>query len=80
MCNIPTYTVVTTNRPADVVALTLMEFNRTVIIGTTISGETTVTVELHKEVAGRQTVRLEHLQQQANISTQVKIITSARQT
>ena len=46
-----------------------MEFNKTVIIGTTVSGETTVAIELHKEVAGRQTVRLEHLQQHANLST-----------
>ncbi len=56
--------VTTKSCPAAVVALTLIEFNRTVILGAVVSAATAVVVEPHTEVAGRQTVSVEHLQQQ----------------
>ena len=62
MYGIPTKTVVTTSScPAAVVALTLIEFNRTVMMGTVVSVAAAVVVEAHVEVAGRQTVKVEHL-------------------
>jgi len=56
--------VTTSSCPAAVVALTLIEFNRTVILGAVVSAAAAVVVEAHIEVAGRQTVNVEHLQQQ----------------
>lgn len=45
------------------VALTLNEFNRTLILGAIVSAAAAAAVEAHVEVAGRQTVKVEHLQQ-----------------
>ena len=59
--------VTTSSCPAAVVALTLIEFNRTVMIGAVVSVEAAVVVEAHIEVAGRHTVKVEHLQQQEQI-------------
>ncbi len=56
--------VTTSSCPAAVVALTLIEFNRTVMIGAVVSVAAAIVVEAHIEVAGRQTVQVEHLQQQ----------------
>lgn len=46
------------------VAFTLMEFNRTVITGTVVSADTVVVMASQMEVADKQTVSVEHLQQQ----------------
>ena len=63
--NLPTYTVVTTSSsPADVVALTLSEFSKTVMTGAVVSVVNVVVVDAHMDVADRQTVRVEHLQYQ----------------
>lgn len=71
MYGIPTKTVVTTSScPAAVVALTLIEFNKTVISGAIVSAAAAVVVEAHIEVAGRQTVNVEHLQQQKPLCVQ----------
>lgn len=59
--DLPTYTVVTTSVcPLGVVAFTLMEFSRTVMIGAVVSAATGVEVA-HSEAAVRHTPSVEHL-------------------